>query len=111
QTNQLGTFDQERDLVERRGELQSERIDKVAQLEELNAARKHRDAEVMAQHQGQVQAKHEAFLARNEELANQIGAEKIDPDKIMADKSLGQKFALVISGALSGAIGQGPQAM
>lgn len=111
QTNQFGTLDEQRDLVERRGELQGARIDQTAHLEELNAARKQRDAEVMQEHQAQVQQKHDAFLQRNEELANQIGAEKIDPSRVIGDKSIGEKISLMLAGVLSGAAGQGPQFM
>jgi hypothetical protein len=111
QRNQFGTFDEGRDLVERRGEMQGERIDRTAQLQELEAARKQRDAEVMQEHQDKVAAKHEAFLARNQELANEIGTTKIDPSRVMGDKGLGEKLALVIAGALSGSVGQGPQFM
>ena len=111
QLNQVGTFDRERDLAERRGELQGERINKMSDMQEIDAARKTRAAEVEAQHQAQVTQKHEAFLARNQELADQIGNEKIDPGKIMANKSLGEKISLTIAGALSGFAGQGPQFM
>lgn len=111
QLNQFGTLDEKRDLVERRGELQGERIDATAHLQELDAARKQRDAEVMAEHQAQVQQKHDAFLARNQELADQIGEQKIDPSRLFASKGIGEKIALTIAGALSGAAGQGPQFM
>lgn len=109
QTNQLGTINEQKDIVERGGELHAERIGKTADLEELAAARKQRDAEVMAEHQEKVGAQHDAFLQRNQQLADQIGAEKIDPSRVIGDKSVGEKISLLIAGILSGANGQGPQ--
>lgn len=109
QANQLGTINEQKDIVERGGELHAERIGKTADLEELAAARKQRDAEVMAEHQEKVGAQHDAFLQRNQQLADQIGAEKIDPSRVIGDKSVGEKISLLIAGILSGANGQGPQ--
>lgn len=111
QTNQLGTLNAQQDLVERGGELAGERIDATAHLAELNSARKQRDAEVLAEHQAKVQEKHDAFLARNQQLADEIGSEKIDPSRVFADKGMGEKVSLMIAGALSGFAGQGPQFM
>lgn len=109
--NQFGTFDTEKDLVEHRAELQGDRVTQMAEAQELDAARKIRDAEVKAHHDALVTKKHEAFLARNQELADQITAEKIDPTKVIGDMTLGQKIGMVIAGALSGAAGQGAQVM
>ncbi len=109
QENQFRSFNNEQDLVERRGELVAERTDKMAELQELDAARKQRDAEVKGQYDAQIAQKHEVFLARNQELADQIGAEKIDPAKVIGDMGVGQKLGLLIAGALSGAAGQGQQ--
>lgn len=111
QNNQFRAFNTEQDLVEHRGELQEQRVSKQAELQELDAARKIRDAEVKAQHDAEIGAKHEAFLARNQQLADDIGAQKIDPSKVMGDKSAGEKVMMLIAGALSGAAGQGPQFM
>lgn len=111
QMNQFGTLDRERDLTERQGEVVGERIDKQALLEEMNAGRKEREAELMADARKKVDAQHAAFLARNEQLTAEIGAQKIDPSKILGDKSMGEKFALVLAGMASGFTGQGPQFM
>ena len=111
QMNQFGTLDEQRDLVERGGELKGDRIDATAHIQELDAARKHRDAEVMQQHQADVGAKHDAFLARNQQLVDDIASEKIDTSRAFANKSIGEKVLLTIAGALSGAAGQGPQFM
>lgn len=109
--NQQGTFNEEKDLVERKGELQGEKIDKMAGLTELEAAQKQRRAELEEQHQAQVAQQHDAFLARNEELANQIASEKIDPNRLMASKSAGDKAMWLISGILNGAAGKGDQVL
>lgn len=111
QENQFGAFNKEQDLVEHRGDLQSSRTEEMAKSQELDAARKMRDAEVKAHHDQQAAQKHEAFLQRNTELADQIGAEKIDPSKVIGDMGVGQKIMMLIAGGLSGASGQGPQFM
>lgn len=111
QSNQLGTWNRQVDLVERRGELQSDRIGAEATMQELNAARQQRDVEVQQKHDAEALQKHEAFLARNQELANDIGAQKIDPQKVIGDMGAGQKIGMVIAGILSGAAGQGGEVL
>lgn len=111
QHNQLNTLDEQKDLVEQRGDLVAERVDSEAKMQELAAARMKRDAEVMQEHQKAAEAKHEAFLQRNQQLADDIGAQKIDPGRLMQNTSAAGKIGMAISGFLAGVGGQGPAFM
>lgn len=109
QMNQFGTFNTEKDLVEQRSDQAEERVNRQAFAQEIDAARKARDAEVQAKHDQEAAARHDAFLARNEQLANEIGEKQIDPGRFMRDQNAAQKIGWLIAGALSGAAGQGQQ--
>lgn len=111
QGNLIRSFNTEQDLVERRGELQEERTIGTTELQQIDAARKMRDIEVTKQHNDEAAAKHDAFIARNQQLADEIGSTKIDPQKVIADMGAGQKIGMMIGGMLSGFAGQGQQAI
>lgn len=109
QLNQFGAFNREQDLIEQRSDQGAEHVERMAEQQEIDAARKMRDAEVQQKHDADAAAKHEAFLSRNEQLANEIGEKQIDPGRFFHDQGVAQKVGWLIAGALSGAAGQGQQ--
>lgn len=111
QGNMIRSFNTEQDLVERRGELHVDRAESEAKERELMAARATRDAEVKAQHDAEVDRRHADFLARNQQLADDINSQKISPQAVIDEMGAGTKIGLILAGALTGAAGQGPAMM
>lgn len=98
----LAGFDQQKDLEGRKGVAQADRIDRTADLQVLDAAKRQRDAELQAQQDAKAAERHQRFLDRNEELADEIGKQKVDPSRLFRDMSTAQKATSVLGSVLGG---------
>lgn len=103
-TETMSGLDQDVEQVRDLGEAKVARIDKVAALQEdaamnqVNEARLQQQADFDA-HQNQVK-----FLQRNEQLADDIGKQQVDPDRLMKNKTAAQNASLVMGSILGGAL-------
>lgn len=97
QQMQLGA-DNERTL----GIDQALRSDQMSRLQEENAARMQRDAELQQQADQRAAEQHQAFMQRNEQLANEIGSMKVDPGRLLRSADLATQFTIGLGAALGG---------
>lgn len=75
----------------------------MADLREQNAIRMQQDAEIQQQADARVAQQHEAFLARNEALANEIATKQIDPSRLLHNADTKTQFIVGLGAALGGA--------
>ena len=99
---QLGDYETDKALAGQLGADKAGRIEAVAQLQQIDAAKKQRDAEIQQQHEDEAAAKHQQFLDRNTELADDIGRQKIDTKRLASSLSTGQKINNVLGSVLGG---------
>ncbi len=101
---QLGDFETDKELAGQMGVDKSVRTMAVADLERAQAARVQRDAELQQQADAEASEKHQAFLARNEKLADDIGRQRIDPKKLAGNTTIGEDIVDIIGSIAGGAI-------
>lgn len=104
ESNLVGDLDTEKDLTLQKGEQQVDRVNQVAMGEHIMAARQERDAQIQAHEDAKAAERHEAFLARNQQLADEIGQQKIDPHRLFKNQSGGQQFLFLLGSTLGGAL-------
>lgn len=100
----LRTMEQERELTGELGVDKAGRTLGVADLQEAEAMRQQRLAEEQARMDAAVAEKHQAFLARNIELADQLAQQKTDPGRLMRGADAHTKVNVAIGGILGGGL-------
>ncbi len=101
---QLADYDTDKMLARQLGINQSEKTAQMADLETLHAQRQERDAQIQQEQEAKTAEQHERYLARNRELADDSGKQKVDPGRLFRDKSTGERFAFALGGVLGGAL-------
>jgi len=91
------------------GNLQSEKgidqalaVQGVSDLREINAARMQRDAEIQQAEDQKAAERHQAFLTRQEQLADEIGKMQVDPSRLMHSSDLKTQLVFGMGAALGG---------
>ncbi len=102
QQRQLGAFGEQKELTNNAAVAHEERMEGVASREEAMAAKQQKDALELQEVERKAAAQHQAFLSRNEELADQIGKMKTDPGRLMRDMDTGTKLVFAIGAGLGG---------
>lgn len=100
--SQLGDFETDKKLASQMGDDRSTRVEAVAMLQQQQAAKMQRDAEVASQEEAKAAQRHEAFLQRNADLADDIGRQQIDPKRLVNNQSTGEKIGTILGAALGG---------
>lgn len=76
----------------------------VADLSEQNAVRMQRDAEIQQQADQKAAQQHQAFLDRQQVLADEIGEQRIDPSRLLHNADLKTQFTIGLGAALGGSL-------
>lgn len=100
QQRQIQDFNTQKDTQEGLGDERAKAVEGNAHFAEMYAAGQQKMAEDQAQVDQDAAAKHQQFLQRNQELADQIGAMKVDPDRVFRKSSNGEKFLYALGNAL-----------
>lgn len=101
---QLHTMEQERDLTGYLGAAKAGRIMANASLQDVEAARQEKLIADQQRIDAEATSKHQAFIARNEQLADEIGKMKIDPNRMMRTADANTQVGFAIGGILGGAL-------
>jgi hypothetical protein len=101
---QIGDFETDKDLAGQQGVNRAVHVDELAALQNAHAQRVQRDAEIQQQADEQAGQKHQAMLARNTELADDIGRQKIDPKRLIKNQGTGERVLNILGSALGGAL-------
>ncbi len=102
QQRQLGTLDEEKALQGDLGRAKAGRIQSIGDLQEVNAARMQRDAEIQQKQDEDTHAHFQAYLDRSEKLVDEVRNSKIDPGRLMRNADAGQTFSIGIGAAMGG---------
>jgi len=99
---QLGDFDTDKALAGQLGNQKASHVMGASQMADQFAARQERDAQIQAEAEEKAHQEHQAFLARNQELADDIGRQKIDPKRLAKSMGTGEKIGHILDSALGG---------
>lgn len=103
-TEVMSGMDQDAELQRDMGDAKATKMAKMADLQQQQAADMVIDARAQQQADYDAQQKHKAFIERNEQLANEIGEQKIDPNRVMRNKDSAEKVTFVLGAVLGGAL-------
>jgi len=90
------------DLAREQGINQSLRTDMVSDREDQDAARMQRDAANQQQIDHDAATKHDAFLARQQTLADDLAKKQIDPSRLLRNADAQTQFTIGLGAALGG---------
>lgn len=99
---QIGDFEQDKSLAGQMGNQQASHVMGASELHDSFAARQERDAEIQRKADEDTHSKHQEFLARNTELADDIAKQKIDPKRLVKSMGVGDKIGHILGSALGG---------
>lgn len=99
---QLGDFDRDKELAEEQGENRAQHVMTMAEWQIADAEQKRRDAIRQQQVEEQAQVEHQKFLARNTELADDIGRQKIDLNRLAKSMGAAEGMGHILDSALGG---------
>lgn len=102
QQGQLDQIGLGADIQRTIGEDRAIRTDAVSGLETDNAARMQRDAEMQQQVDAAAAQKHQAFLDRNEQLADELGKMQVDPGRLLRGADASTQFTIGLGAVLGG---------
>ncbi len=89
-------------LQEHLGRNKAERVLQVSGMQEALAKKQAEDAAEQRRIDEEASTRHQAFLARNEQLVDEIGKTKVDPSRFFKNASVGQQVAMSIGAVLGG---------
>lgn len=101
---QIGDFERDKDLAGEQGGNRIVHIDEMAALQHQDAQQKLRDAQIQQQADEKAHVDHQRLLTRNMELADDIGKQKIDPQRLIKNQSTAGNVLHILGGALGGAL-------
>jgi hypothetical protein len=99
---QLGDFDRDKELAEEMGDRRGQHINTLAEWQHADAAKKERDAAIQMQAEEKAHAEHQRMLSRNEELADDIGRQKIDLKRLAKGMNVAEGMGHILDSALGG---------
>lgn len=102
QGRQLAGYDAAADLQRQLGVDVAGRRLAVDDMAEADALSRQRDAEDQMRIEAETAQRHQAFLDRQEELANDIAKERVDPRRLLSNADLGEQITYGIGAALGG---------
>jgi len=105
----VGDYDTDKELALEQGVNQATRAEGIASLQEQEAQIKERHAQLQMEADAKAAEKHEAFLARNEQLASEIAEQKVDFKGAMGNAA--EKALMVLGSMLMARAGEGDRAM
>jgi hypothetical protein len=99
----IGQLDQDQDLARQLGVDQAGRTMAVSDLQEQDAARKAEDARRQQEVDADAHERNQKYLARSQELADEIGAQKIDSKRLFRNAAGADKVMWTLGAMLGGA--------
>lgn len=99
---QVGDFDTDKDLATEQGENRAQHVMTLAEWQQADAAEKQRHAQIDMEAQEQAHQKTQDLISRNQELADDIGRQKIDPKRLAKGMGTGERIEHVLGSALGG---------
>lgn len=99
---QLGDFDTDKALATEQGENRAQHVMTLAEWQQADAAEKQRHAEIDMKAQEDAHEKARDLISRNQELADDIGRQKIDPKRLAKSMGTGERIEHVLGSALGG---------
>lgn len=98
----MSDFDTDKELAGELGVEKAGKIEAVAGLQMIDAAQKQRDAEIQREQDENAAAKHQSFLNKNAEMADDIGKLQVDPKRLVHSMGTADKIGHVLGSALGG---------
>jgi hypothetical protein len=99
---QLGDFDTDKALAAEQGDNRAQHVMTLAEWQQADAAEKQRHAEIDMKAQEDAHEKTQALIGRNQELADDIGRQKIDPKRLAKSMGAGERIEHVLGASLGG---------
>lgn len=101
QQRQLGTLDDQKNAEANLGAAKEERIQKVGDLQEINANRMQRDAEIQQKADSDASARFQQYLDTSSKYVDEVRNAKTDPGRLMRNADGGMQMNIAM-GSISG---------
>jgi hypothetical protein len=99
---QLGDFDTDKELAIEQGENKAQHTMTMAEWLQADAAERQRHAQIDMDAQEAAHQKTQDLIGRNQQLADDIGKQKIDPSRLAKNMGTGERISHVLGSALGG---------